>query len=451
MTERTVGTDSNTDTDFATDIVTDTRSASLWRHANFLRLWGGEAGAQIGSALGGIAIPVLAVAILGAGELEVGLLGAAGTAAFLLVGLPAGAWIDRALKRRIMMRANLVRALALASIPVLWLSGILAMWQLLIVAAIVGIATVFFDIAYQSYIPVLVPRDRIADANGKLESTAQLAGVGGPAAGGAILAVVSAPLVLAATAFTYLLSFAALASIRDDERPRSTQDRRPLRTEIAEGMSFVWNNRLLRSIAACTSVTNLFSTLAMTMIPLLVLRDLAISPAMFGIALSVGAAGGLLGAMLAAPLARLLGEGTVIPLSAVLGGLALVPIALMPNLPDLAFPLLIGGMFVTSVSVLVYNIAQVSFRQRICPVPLLGRMNASIRFVVWGVLPIAAVLSGALSAAWGISTTLWIGVVGTLLASVFVVFSPLLTMRTLPNESVAAQGEPEHDSASPAS
>ena len=410
------------------------RSTSLWRHSNFLRLWGGEAGAQIGAELGGIAIPVLAVAILGAGEIEVGLLGAAGTAAFLLVGLPAGAWIDRALKRRIMMRANLARALALAAIPLLWLSGVLDMWHLIIVAAIVGVATVFFDIAYQSYIPVLVPRDRIADANGKLESTAQLAGVGGPAVGGALLSIVSAPLVLAGTALTYLMSFAALATIRDDEQPRAKEDRRPLRTEIAEGMSFVWNQRLLRSIAACTSVTNLFATLAMTMIPLLVLRDLNISPAVFGIALSVSAIGGLLGAMIAAPLARVIGEGTVIPLSALLGGVALVPVALMPALPDIAIPLLIGGMFLTAVSVLVYNISQVSFRQRICPVPLLGRMNASIRFVVWGVLPIAAVLSGVLSAAWGIETTLWIAVAGTLLASAFVVFSPLLTMRRLPIE-----------------
>lgn len=411
---------------------TPTRSGTLWRHPNFLRLWSGEAGAQFGAEFGGIAIPVLAVAILGASEIEVGLLGAASTLAFLIVGLPAGAWVDRSLKRRVMMRANLVRALAFGAIPVLWAAGVLQMWHLIVLAAIIGFAQVFFDVAYQSYIPVLVPRDRISDANGKLESTAQLAGVAGPGLGGLALAIIQAPVLLAATAITYLGSFIAIASIRDDEPPMPRENRRPLWTEIVEGLRFVWNQRLLRSIATCTALTNFFATLLFTMLPLLVLRDLAISPALFGIALSVGAIGGLFGAVMAAPVSRLVGEGRVIPLSALLGAVGMALFSLMPIFPDIAVGLLMLANAVTSVSVLIYNIAQVSFRQRICPVPLLGRMNASIRFVVWGVMPMGGALSGVLAAVLGIPLLFWIATAGVFAASLVVVASPLIGMRTLP-------------------
>lgn len=394
----------------------------------------GEAGAQFGAEFGGIAIPVLAVAILGANEWEVGLLGAASTLAFLVVGLPAGAWVDRSLKRRVMMRANITRALAFGAIPILWAAGALQMWHLIVLAAVIGFAQVFFDVAYQSYIPVLVPRDRISDANGKLESTAQLAGVAGPGLGGLLLAVVQAPILLAATAITYLGSFVAIASIRDEELPAPRDKRRPLWTEIVEGLAFVWNQRLLRSIAACTALTNFFASLLFTMLPLLVLRDLEISPALYGIALSVGAVGGLIGAVLAAPASERIGEGTVIPLSALLGVVGMALFAFMPVFPSIAIALLMVGNAVTSVSVLVYNIAQVSFRQRICPVPLLGRMNASIRFVVWGVMPIAGVLSGVIATAIGIPALLWLATAGVLLAAGFVVASPLLGMQRLPTE-----------------
>ena len=408
-----------------------------------MRLWGGEAGAQLGSELGFLAMPVLAIVLLGADEVEVGLLGAAGTLAFLVVGLPAGAWIDRARKRPIMMRANAVRVVAFAAIPTLWWLGVLEIWHLFVFAAIVGVATVFFDVAYQSYIPVLVPRDRISDANGKLESTAQLAGVGGPALGGVLLTVLQAPFLMAATAITYLSSFFMLSTIRDEELARPRAERRALRIEIAEGLRFVFGNRLLRAITLCTASTNFFATLGLTMLPLLVLRDLGLGPEIFGLATAVGAIGGIIGAIIASRVTALIGEGTVIPAAALLGGLGLLPIALMPPLPEIAVPLLMLGQAVSAIAMLVYNVAQVSFRQRICPLPLLGRMNASIRFVVWGVMPIAGVLSGLLASQLGIGALLWIATSGVLLGSLFVVLSPLLTMRRLPvGDERHGAGEP---------
>lgn len=415
---------------------------SLWRHGGFLRFWGGETASQFGSQLGGLAIPVLAIALLHASEFEIGVLSAAGTAAFLVVGLPAGAWIDRMLKRRVMIWADGIRAIAMAAIPALWLANVLAMWQLILVAVVVGVATVFFDVAYQSYVPVLVERNQIADANSKLETTSQLARIGGPALAGGLLTVLQAPILLAGTAVTYLASFAVLTTIRDRELPAPRENRRPLWVEIKEGAAFVWNQPLLRSIVACTSVKNFFATLATTMLPVLVLRDLNLGPAVLGIAIAVGSVGGLLGAAFSARLARWLGEGTVISLSAIVGGIGMLLLAAMTLVPSIAVPVFVVAEFVLSFNILVYNIAQVSFRQRICPMPLLGRMNASIRFVVWGVVPIAGLLSGILAMLIGVAAVIWIGAIGSLLAAGFVVFSPLLTMHTLPAEEVAGAIQP---------
>ena len=427
-------------------------TSTLWRHGGFLRLWGGESTSQLGAQLGAIAIPVLAVLLLHATEFEVGVLNAAGTAAFLVVGLPAGALIDRMLKRRVMLRADLVRAIAMGAIPLLWFLGVLEMWHLIVLATLVGVARVFFDVAYQSYIPVLVARDRIADANSKLETTAQLAGIGGPALGGALLTIIQAPFILVATAFTYVVSFFMLTTIRDDETLAPKEERRPLWIEIREGLAFVWNETLLRRIVACTGVGNFFFSLAMTLMPILVLRELGLSPAAFGIATGVGAVGGLLGAAASGRLTEWIGEGTIIAWSAVGFGLAGIVTASITVVPSaLTIPVLIAAEFFVSFTVLVYNIAQVSFRQRICPTPLLGRMNASIRFVVWGVMPVAGLLAGIVSTSTGVIPVVWVGMAGSLLASAFVVFSPLLTMKKLPDAiveeaaDVAAEVVPDVD------
>lgn len=410
-------------------------TTSLWRNGPFLRLWTGQTASSVGSQLGRLAIPVLAVSVLQATEFQVGLLTAVETAAFLLIGLPAGAWVDRWLKRRVMLIADLARAIVLASVPIMFFAGVLTIWQLMVVGAIVGVASVFFDVAYQSYLPVLVDLKQLGEGNSKLETTGQLARVTGPALSGALLAIVRPAVLIGLDAVTFLLSFVALSTIRDHEVPKPIADRRPLVTEIKEGLMFVVREPLLRRIVLTTSTTNLFGMIAMTMIPVLVLRQLDISPAIYGFGLSLGAIGGLLGAMFSARIATLIGEGTAIPVSGVLAGVAIVGLALMPVFPDAAVPIFVGSEFLYSFSVLVYNITQVTFRQRICPPRLLGRMNASIRFIVWGVMPIGAIASGLLSTAIGIESTIAIGAVGSVLACVFVLFSPLLGMRALPLQS----------------
>lgn len=422
---------------------------SLWRDGNFLTMWTGQALSQFGAQITELAIPVLAVLLLGATEWEVGVLTAANVAAFLVVGLPAGAWIDRMRKRHVMIAADLVRALALATLPLLAFLGALQMWHVYVVALVMGVATVFFDVSYQSVIPSLVHRTQIAEANGKLESTHQLAGLAGPAFGGWLVGIVAAPFAILITVGTYVASLVALLFTRDHETLRPREDREPLVREIGEGLRWVFANPLLRRIVGTTGVANFFSMAANTLLPIFALRELGISPAAFGLVFTLAAIGGLVGAVATPHIVKRIGEARAIPVSAILFGLAPLLVPLVSFFPALALPLLVVAYFIGSFTVLLYNITQVSFRQRITPPRLLGRMNASIRFVVWGVMPIGALLFGALGGAIGVVPTLWIGAAGELLAVLFVATGPFWSMRELPDptaeETADAPGAASRD------
>lgn len=410
-----------------------TSRGSLWRDANFLRMWSGQGLSQFGAQITELAIPVLAVLVLHATEAEVGILNAAGVAAFLVVGLPAGAWIDRLRKRHVMIWADGVRAVALGTLPLLWSLGVLQMWHLYAVALVMGVATVFFDVSYQSLVPSLVRTDQIAEANGKLESTQQIAGLAGPAVGGGLVGILTAPLAILATVVTYVASFFALLFTRDHEQPRHQDDREPLLREIGEGLRWVFGNPLLRRIVGTTGIANLFSTMTFTLLPIFFLRLLGLTPTQMGIVFSLGAVGGLLGAIATPHIVRRIGEARAIPISAI--GFSIVPV-LFPVasvFPEHAFAILVAQGFLMSFTVLVYNVTQVTFRQRITPPRLLGRMNASIRFCVWGVMPISALIAGGLGTWIGVVPTLWIAAGGQLLAGLFVAIGPFWRMRDLPD------------------
>ncbi|GAB2725998.1 MFS transporter [Arthrobacter bambusae] len=423
-------------TDNAQQTDTAQQAASLWRDRNFITFWSGQAVSQLGAQLGQLAFPVLAVTLLGASEFEVGALNAASLAAFLLIGLPAGAWVDRWLKRRTMIVADLVRTAAMATVPILWWGGVLQIWHLYAVAAVVGAATVFFDVSYQSYVPVLVDAAKVPQANSKLEATSQIARIGGPAAGGGLLTIVSAPVLFVGEAIGYLMSAIFLLRTGDAERPVPAKDRHPLASEIKEGLVFVVRHPLISRIVACTGGVNFFTTIAFTLMPVLVLRELELGPEGMGLIMAVGAVGGLIGAVSAPKLADRVGEGTVIPVASMISSLFLLLVPLCVLAPErwMSLVMLIVSEFGFAFGVLVYNIMQLSMRQRVCPPRLLGRMNASIRFVVWGVMPIAALASGLLAENIGLVPTLWIGLGGSIVFVAPVLFSPLWGMRRLPDE-----------------
>ncbi|MDW4574089.1 MFS transporter [Microbacterium sp. M3] len=416
---------------------------SLWRDRNFLTLWSSQALSQFGAQITELAIPVLAVLMLDATEWEVGVLGAAQVAAFLVVGLPAGAWIDRMRKRHVMIVADAVRAVALGMLPLLALFGVLEIWHMIAVALVMGIATVFFDVSNQSIVPSLVRPNQIAEANGKLQSTEQLAGLVGPAVGGWLVGVLAAPLAIIITVGTYVASFVALLFTRDHEQLRAPDDHKPLLHEIGEGLRWVFGNPLLRRIVLTTGTANFFGTISMTLLPIFVLRELGLTPEMLGIVFSLSSVGGLLGAIATPRIVARIGEARAIPISAIAFSVLPFFLPAISLAPALAFPLLVVQFFFASFTVLLYNITQVTFRQRITAPRLLGRMNASVRFVVWGVMPIAALLAGALGTWIGTVPTLWIAAFGELFACLFVVIGPFWRMRELPD------AHQTHDPAAP--
>ena len=415
---------------------------SLWHHRDFRQLWIAETASHVGTQVVGVALPVVAVAVLDATPLEMGVLTALETAAFLLIALPAGAWVDRWRRQRVLVRADVVRALALVTIPVAYLLDALTLGQLYLVAAVVGTATVFFDVAYQSYLPSLVDRSQLTDGNGKLEVSRAVAQVAGPGLTGVLLRVLAAPLLIVVTAAGYLLSAFFVGRIRHVDVVPDRSTRRRLRVEIGEGLSFVVRHPLLRRIVACTGTGNLFGAITGTLLAIYVLRTLGLAESTLGLVLSAGAAGGLLGAFTAARFARVVGEGRTIPLSAVGFGLfaALTPLAASVE-GAARVVLLVGGSIGVSWAVVVYNVVQVSFRQRLCPPALLGRMNASVRFIVFGTMPVGGLLGGVLGTALGVVPALWVAVAGQLLAALPVLLSPLLGMRDLPDALDATSDE----------
>jgi MFS family permease len=418
------------------------------RNRGFLWLWGGQGVSIFGEQFTQLAIPVLAVTLLHAVAWQLGVLNAATTAAFLVVGLPAGAWVDRWMKRRVMITADVVRACILALIPILWYTGHLEMWHLFIIVAIYGTASVFFDVGYQSYIPLLVKSEQVGPANSTLEATAQVARIGGPGIAGALLTVISAPGLIIADSISYIVSFLSLWRIKDHEIPADITKRQPLHKEIAEGVRFVAKQPLIRSVAGTTATSNFFSTLAFTIYPIYVLRELQIGSLGLGVTLSAGAVGGLLGALATPRLSKWIGEGRVIVVAAFVSGAVFILVPLASFLHGwVAVIELSAGEFVTAFCILVYNITQVTLRQRLCPPRLLGRMNASIRCLVWGVMPISALVSGAVAGAIGVVPTLWIAFAGGVLAGFWVLFSPLPGMRSLPDSALPADESAEGSAA----
>jgi MFS family permease len=400
-------------------------------HRDFRLLWAGETVSELGSQVSLLAIPLLAVRTLHATTFQVGLLTAAETAAFLIVGLPAGVWVDRIRRHWVMIAADLGRVLVLGSIPVAYALGALTMVQLIIVTLVTGILTVFFDVAYQSYLPSLVGRDHLVEGNAKLTGSAQVATVAGPSIAGGLVQAIGSSYAIVVDSLSFLVSALAVAGIRTSEpKPDVPEGGHPsLRHDMAEGLRFVFHNVLLRAIACTTASSNLASGIAAAVEVVFLVRTVHASPAVIGLLFTLGGVGGVLGALVAGPLARRIGgaRATIVGILSGVGAL-LIPLT-QPKAGLLFFGI---GMFFVGFGATVYNVNQVSFRQRLCPDRLLGRMNATMRFVVWGVLPIGALIGGLLGTIIGLRPTLWIGAVGQAVAGIWLLASPMRSMRDFP-------------------
>jgi MFS family permease len=411
------------------------RARSLWRHAEFMKLWTGETISQLGTQVTLLALPLTAVVILKANAFQVGLLSTLEFLPFIVVGLPAGVWVDRLRRRPILIAGDLLRALTLGSIPLAYELHALHILQLYMVAFVTGIGTVFFDVAYQSYLPSLVDRDQIVDGNSKLEISRSGAQLAGPGMAGFLIQALKAPVAILVDAISYLCSAVFVGLIRKAEPPVEVHGdgaKPKMRTQIREGLRYVWRHQLLRPIALCTATANLFGSMTMAILILFAVRRLDLKAGEIGLIFALGNVGFLLGAFTARPIADRIGLGRAIVWSIGLSS----PVAILIPLatPSTAFAfLVIQGFVLGWGGIAVYNINQVSLRQAITPDRMQGKMNATMRFMVWGTMPIGAFVGGILGRSIGLRPTLWIAAIGGVVAFLWPLFSPVRTLKRIPD------------------
>jgi predicted MFS family arabinose efflux permease len=329
-----------------------------------------------------------------------------------------------------MLGMDLIRAALLLSIPITWWLGGLTMPQLIGTAFGVGLATVFFEVAYGSYLPSLVGREHLMEGNAKLQASQSVAVISGPSLGGALAGLAGAANAVLTTAAGFAVSAVQLWRIRTPEVPPDKPEQRNLRAEIGEGFRFVFGDRLLRAIACCTAMNNLFQVIALTLAVLFLTREIGLSPAATGLVLAVSGVGGTLGALTARRIALRVGQARTIWLSM----LCSRPFGLLLALtePGWRVGLFALGWFAIGYGGTVYNVSQVTFRQNMCPDRLLGRMNASNRFLAWGTLPLGGLLGGVLGEWLGIRGALWVAATGLVLSVLWLVLSPLRGIRDVP-------------------
>jgi MFS family permease len=409
-------------------------NAGLWRQPEFLKLWTGQTISLFGSQVSQLAIPLTAALVLNANPAEMGLLGAFEFAPFLLLSLFAGVWVDRMYRRPVLIVADVGRAILLGSIPAAAFLGVLRIEQLYAVGLLSGVLTVFFDVAYQSYLPVLVHREHLVEGNSKLEVSRSVAQITGPGVAGALVQLITAPMAVLVDAVSFIASVFSLLLIHAPEPVPVRHEGKSgsMWSELREGLVVVLGNPLLRSIAGCTGTSNLFSNAMQAVFVLYMTRELGLQPAVIGLIFAVSGPGALLGAVLAGWLARRLGLGTTIIASIFVGALSNLLIPLASGSAVQITAMLMIPMFIGGATSPIYNINQVSLRQAITPDQVQGRMNASMRFLVWGTIPIGALLGGALGQAFGLWPTIMAMVIGELLAPAWVLFSPVRQLRVQP-------------------
>ena len=406
----------------------------LWRHSEFVKLWAGHTISRFGSEISQLAIPLTAALVLDASAFQMGLLGTFEFAPFLLLSLFAGVWVDRLRRKPILIVADIGRAVLLGSIPLAAVLGVLRIEQLYAVGLLTGVLTVFFDVAYQAYLPVLVSREHLVEGNSKLEVSRSVAQIVGPGVAGALVQLVTAPIAVAVDALSFVASAIFLFFIHTPEPAPVRQAGKDgsVWSELREGLAVVVGNPLLRSIAACTATSNLFGNAIQAIFVLYVTRELGLQPAVIGLIFAVSGPGALLGAVTAGRLAKHFGLGATIMGSIALSEVVnlLIPLAAGPTGVVIGTLMLVA--FISGFTNPVYNINQVSLRQAITPDRLQGRMNASMRFIVWGTIPLGALLGGALGETLGIRPTIALLAVCGLLSPVWVVLSPVRQLRAQP-------------------
>ena len=417
-------------------------SGGLWANHDFLKLWAGQSVSEVGTQISGLAIPWLAAVGLHATPFEFSLLGVLGFLPFIFFALPAGVWVDRLRRRPLLIVGDAARAVLMGYIPIAWALGILDIWQLLILQFVIGTFTVLFDVAYQSYLPVVVERDQLVEGNSKLQTTVSASQIGGPGLAGVLIGVLTAPYAIALDAASFAVSTLFMLRIRKEETlpERSADAPRPtMWPELKEGVAYVVHHPYLKWIAACTGTSNFFGQMGFAVVLLYMARTLHMSSFWAGAVFAGFGIGAIVGALTTTRLQRAIGVGPAIVSPIVVGALAGFTFPLAPA--SFPVPLLLTGTVLFGFGSMAYNITQVSLRQAICPPRLQGRMNASMRWIVWGTIPLGSLIGGAIGTAYSLRAALWVSAIGGLTGVLPVLLSSVRSIKQMPEPGGAGEAD----------
>lgn len=410
---------------------------SLWQHRDFRLLWFGETVSVMGNAISGIALPLIALELLHAAPFVIGLLTAASWLPWLLVGLPAGAWVDRLPRRPTMVAANVASFSLVLSVPIAAWLGVLTLEQLVAVELLNGVTGVFFGPAFSAYIPSLLAKEDLADGNAKLEASAQAAVVSGGSVGGLIAQAVTAVLGLAADAASYVVSTVCLLSIRAREPERSTEKRTTtIRAEIRAGFRFLIRDPYLRIMTLGAAVDNFLLSGGQALLVVFLIRTVGASTGMVGVLLAGDCLGGVLGALVVNKITRKLGSARALLLLSLCSTPFGLLIPMTTRGPGLA--LFVVGLLIPSAGIVAVNIIGGSFRQGYCSPEMLGRISTSGSFLSFSLIPLGALTGGALGSLIGVRETLWIVLAAGAVGKLLLLIGPLRTTRDLPAAPAAS-------------
>ena len=411
----------------------------LWRQPDFLRLWGAQTISQFGSQITLLGLPLVAVLVLDASAFEVALLGVFDFLPFLVFSLPAGVWVDRLPRKPILVLSDLGRAAVLLTVPVAAVLDALTMWQLYAVGFAAGTLTVFFDVAYQSYLPSLVTRRQLVDGNSKLEVSRAGAQVAGPGVAGALVAAITAPYAILVDAISFVWSGLLLLRIKTRELVPEPTKQPSMKRELLEGLRYILSDARWRAFTIYVASVNFCTSLAFAVFIVFAVRELGLSEVMIGVVFAVGNIGPLLGAVLAGRIGRRFGPGPTVVAAAAVSG---PPILLIPLAPaSFPVPFLIASQLITGAAIVVFNVTGISLIQALTPARLLGRMNASRRFMVWGTIPLGSLSGGVLATVIGLRETIFVGGLLSCFCFLPLLFSPIRSIRELPEDGDSQIGD----------
>lgn len=407
-------------------------ATSLWRNGDFVKLWSAQTVSMIGSKVSFLALPLTAAIVLQASPVEMGMLSAAGALPALLFGLLAGVWADRKQRRRLMIFADVGRGGLLLLIPLAAWQGWLQIDWLVVIAFLSGSLSLLFGAAYHAYLPSLVHREALIDANSKLEFSRSAAEIVGPTLSGWLIQIVSAPFAILVDALTFFVSAFTLALIKQPESmPKREEATAPFLHEMVAGLRLLAKQPLLRAITISSALLTFFNAVLEAVYLLYMTRHLNLSAGWIGLIFGTGSIGFLMGALLPAQIAKKIGMGRALILGVALATISDFTLPLVGGPPMQIIAFLIGAQICFGLGLSLYAISQISLRQGITPEGMLGRVNGSLDFTTAGLLPLGALLGGWLGEQLGLRQTLLLAASGELLAVIWLLRSPLRSVRSI--------------------